>query len=296
MPSSTSQESAWLEPGTLAAYAELLASAVPRARGFALLGPAGETLWNGDVPSSELGMFARRLAAGRDRIDCPTEQEGADGSQNVLLPLTQRGTLIAWCVVSFADPEHAPGSLALIERLLAPALGVLSDSLAHRRTTGDAANAFTAMDRRLRTIYALDDAIIDTPHGQTGLAGLVAAVAKDLRIGYSVLLMPDKRIRFSVTHPSWGRVDRPTLDGVAARRLLPAISSRKTALMLDVARAPAELPQHNDGYQIIASPIREGGQRVVGVLAVVRSGRQPAVSFRRHGFCRSHCATYRTRD
>ena len=268
MSASTSTDPAWPPAPTLAAYAELLASAVPRARGFAVLASDGRVISDGDLPTSELSMISRRIAAEHCVPDAPSEYEGADGSRNVILPMRTDDRLVSWCIASFADPDHAPGRLELIERLMAPALGVLVDDLAYREATVAMNNGSAALERRLRTIYGLDDAMLNTPHGQAGLGGLVAAVAKDLRVGYSVLVMPDKRIRFSVTHPSWGKVDRRALDGVAARRLLPAVSSRTTALVLDVTRAPPELPQHQDGYQIIASPIREGGKRVVGVLAL----------------------------
>ncbi|MEM1261178.1 MAG: EAL domain-containing protein [Pseudomonadota bacterium] len=271
---------AWPDTDVLAHYAELLAQAVPRSRGFAFLKHTGELAWNPELPESEVSVIGRRITAGHFKPTSLCEHDGADGSKNILLPLVSAEQTVGWVIASFDDPEHVPGSLALIEKLLAPTLNVLSSALtlSVRAATNDADSV--ANERRLRTIYALDDAIINTPHGQSGLGGLVAAIAKDLRIGYSVLLMPDKRIRFSVTHPSWAGVDRKTLDGVAARRLLPAVSTRTSSLLLDVTRAPAELPQHQDGYQIIASPIREGGKRVVGVLAMF--GQVDRQTFRAH--------------
>ncbi|MEL7538483.1 MAG: EAL domain-containing protein [Pseudomonadota bacterium] len=268
MSSKSATDPAWPAAQVLGRYAELLASAVPRARGFALLAGDGQAVWNHELPDSELAVIGRRITAGHFSDSSMAEQGGADGSKNILIPLHEDASLLAWLIVSFSDPDHAPGSLALIERLLAPTLAVLVDALALRMSQEGREVGRATMERRLRAIYALDDAIITTPHGQAGLAGLVAAVAKDMRVGYSVLLMPDKRIRFSVTHPTWAGVDRKALDGVAARRLLPAVSARTSSLLLDVARAPTGITQHQDGYQIIASPIREGGKRVAGVLAL----------------------------
>ncbi len=136
----------------------------------------------------------------------------------------------------------------------------------------------------LDLLYELEKQLDAAPHGQAQLARLIRVCARHLEVGYSVLILPSKQIRISVTHPSWKGADRRALDRVFIRRFLPSLSRRRSPSVLDVARLPPGVAQDGDargggtgtGYQVVLCPLREGGNRVNGVLALAgRVGGRP---------------------
>ncbi|MEJ2601945.1 MAG: EAL domain-containing protein [Gammaproteobacteria bacterium] len=120
----------------------------------------------------------------------------------------------------------------------------------------------------LDLFYELERQLDAEPRGQAQLARLIRVCARHLEIGYSVLILPTKQIRVSVTHPSWKSADRRALDRVFIRRFLPGLSRRRSPSVLDVARLPPGVTQTGESYQVMLCPLREGNKQVNGVLAL----------------------------
>lgn len=125
--------------------------------------------------------------------------------------------------------------------------------------------------KRVRTeldwIYALDQKINDAAHGQAKLARLVGELTRFLDMSYSVLLVPTKNIRISVTHSSWNGVDRRRLDDKMMRRLFPRYSSSERPVVLQLPALPPGARGTQDDYQMVMHILRDASGEANGVLA-----------------------------
>lgn len=249
----------------LAAFEDLLRTLVPRAGGFAFLTPSHEPIWkSGEIPERT------ELLAG-----LPARPQHANGSQFLRVD-TPSGLTFVHCLPSEAgfllvvfDHKAAPQPTeAMLSQLLAPLLPLLGTTFNARAESAELKRQTARLNKKLQLIFQLDNQAATNSKGHSSLSQLVATAARSLRVGYSVMIMPEKRIRFSVTHPSWKDVNRKILDKTTILKLLPAVSSRREPVVLDVATPPAGLAGMAHGYQIIACPIREGRNRVAGVLAL----------------------------
>ncbi len=245
----------------LASYRELLEAMVPRARAFHFVDGDGACVWSSADKPPPSGSIALPAPAATESF----VEVKAGGDKRFIHVFGNSATAL---VVDFPkDTSPAPNPQTL-SRLLGPVLAILGTALTSAQRMAALSHAHKAAAKRLKLIYELDARTESVEQGQTSLAQLVGTAARSLRIGYSVLLMPDKRIRFSMTHPTWKPVNRKLLDKTAIGKLLPAVSGRSDPIMLDVTTPPAGLALESGQYQIIACPIREGRNRVSGVLAL----------------------------
>ncbi|MEN7342783.1 MAG: bifunctional diguanylate cyclase/phosphodiesterase [Pseudomonadota bacterium] len=116
-------------------------------------------------------------------------------------------------------------------------------------------------------LYALDQRVSEERHGQARLARLVGELTRLLNMSYSVLLVPSKNIRISVTHSHWNGVDRRKLDSKMLRRLFPRYSSSDRPVVLELPNLPEGARGSDDGYQMVLQPIRDASGEATGVLA-----------------------------
>ncbi len=252
----------------LMVYSELMHALSPRADGFCFYTSTGQLGWSStgeknaeatltpaQLQVAEPGQFHTVKSASASIVYCTKLLDSENEPQGY------------FCVDFADDSNNLPGE-AMLFNLMRPTLTVFTQSLTQRLRNAVRESDQLRTEKRLGVIYSLDDKVETSPHGQASLAHLVGAVARNLRIGYSVLLMPDKRIRYGVTHPDWQGTDRKVLDKTTIRRLLPSVSGRKSAVLLDVSTVPEGLVKDCESYQIIACPIREGGSRVTGILAL----------------------------
>ncbi|MEL7296117.1 MAG: EAL domain-containing protein [Pseudomonadota bacterium] len=125
--------------------------------------------------------------------------------------------------------------------------------------------------KRARTeldwLYSLDQKVAEAPHGQARLARVVGELTRLLNMSYSVLLVPSKSIRVSVTHSSWNGVDRRRLDNKMLRRLFPRYSSSMHPVVLELPKLPDGARGNGEGYQMVLLPIRDDSGEATGVLA-----------------------------
>ncbi|MFK8052294.1 MAG: putative bifunctional diguanylate cyclase/phosphodiesterase [Woeseiaceae bacterium] len=116
-------------------------------------------------------------------------------------------------------------------------------------------------------LYALEQKIDEAPHGQAKLARLVGELTRFLNMSYSVLLVPAKNIRISVTHSSWNGVDRRRLDEKMMRRLYPRYSRSERPVVLQLPKLPPGARGNPSDYQLVLQPLRDQSDEANGVLA-----------------------------
>ncbi len=245
----------------LAGFRGLLQSLVPRATAFHFAQNDGGLIWSSEPALADGGSLAAPVDAELGRVAMAAEPKGP----RFFIPLQAAEARL---VIDFPVDVTPMPTVDTVARLLAPLVAVLSNTLTSARRVSTLTQSVSGLEKRLKLIYQLDNTANSESRGQGGLAQLVSAAARSLRIGYTVLLLPDKRIRFSLTHPTWKPVNRKLLDKTAVNKLLSAVSARSEPILLDVSTPPAGLSVDIGPYQIIACPIREGQSRVCGVLAL----------------------------
>lgn len=253
----------------LGVFGALLHALVPRASKFAFYTRDCDSAW---CSKSEPAVDSDALSFDFPKIrtsDSFQSFAGPSGATVFATPLNNRsGEFQGYLSVEFEAGVAGLPSSEMLYSIIKPGLSVLVDSLSIKQRGALLDSELRRAEKQLGVIFSLDEKVETAPHGQASLAHLVGAAARHLRIGYSVLLMPDKRIRYGVTHPDWNDVDRKMLDRTALQKLLPSVSNRDSAVLLDVSKVPEGLKKKIDGYQIIACPIREGRSRVTGILAL----------------------------
>ncbi len=257
----------------LTGIGRMLEAALPHALRFDLFDGAGEPLWSsGDIADRTVsgallalpedafagGQASRtgrrlRLHDGRTLHVFPVGEDTGDGLLTCLMP----------------DPPGDGGAADTVARIMRPAADLVDVFRRSQREGEHGQQAANSARTELELLYDLDEQLDQAPHGQARLARLVGGCARHLGIGYSVLILPSKRVRISATHPSWKKADRRALDTAIVKRFLPSLSRRTTPSILDVSQVPPGVEGLEGGYQVLLCPLREGAHRVAGVLALV---------------------------
>lgn len=130
--------------------------------------------------------------------------------------------------------------------------------------------------RELDAIYELENRLDGSLHGQASLSLLIGTLGRQLRSGYAVLLIPDKRIRISVTHKSWKAINRPGLDSQLIATRFHEVTRRRCDIVTTLKSCPDPLDPSDGDCHALICPIREGDGPVIGVIAVYRQTRGEA--------------------
>ena len=260
------------QPGVqFQAFHELLKSLLPRGDRFAFFDANGTRLWSSDAAAEhELEELAKQAAGGASPTTGSVwSSETATGEVLFVQAFTGPGNVAAgYLAAAFQAAASGVPSAAMFGKLVEPAAAVLGAVLGISASHAAELASLRRTERQLSAIYSLDEKLEKSPHGQASLSHLVGAAARHLQIGYSVLLMPEKRIRIGVTHPEWKSVVRTDLDKLIVSRFFPAICERRELVVIDMKSRPPGLERDMDNYQIILCPIREGNSRVGGILTL----------------------------
>ncbi|MEL6950766.1 MAG: EAL domain-containing protein [Pseudomonadota bacterium] len=132
---------------------------------------------------------------------------------------------------------------------------------------GELRDAMKAMRDELDLIYHVDEKVAHEPHGQARLSRLLGELTRFLNMSYTVLLIPSKHIRISITHSNWKPVDRRKLDATMLRQLFPKYSTYNKPVLLEMQSPPSGARGRVDPYQLILYPVMDRSGDAVGVLA-----------------------------
>lgn len=119
----------------------------------------------------------------------------------------------------------------------------------------------------LELLYRLDEQVAKESHGQSRLLRLIGELTRHLNMSYTVLLVPSKNIRISVTHGNWKQVDRRALDQHLLRVIFPQYAESTSPVLLQMPKLPKGALGSADSYQTIINTVRDRNNDPVGVLA-----------------------------
>lgn len=250
------------DPDRLHAVLRMLAPAVDA---FTLFNRRGEPTWRSDDASDHeldeciAGLPGRLL---RGQGDSHGREFGLpSGRLAIVLPLPakQQGVLAA--VVGKDTAAADDFSTAAVTRALTPAIALMAERLTFR-------DRLALVSAELELIYEVDEQIHGLARSHAGLARLVGQSGRFLEIGYSVLLIPGKRIRISATHSSWKNANRRVIDRYLVDHLMPRLQGRRQPVIYEIPpmdEGPAT--GKRSGHQTLLTPILDRAGRVEGLLA-----------------------------
>ncbi len=144
----------------------------------------------------------------------------------------------------------------------------LTDSESTRADQADhLRRSVTLLRDELDFVYALDEKMAAEAHGQAKLSRLLGELTRRLNMSYSVLLIPSKNIRISVSHANWKSVDRRIVDGILLQRLFPKYSDSREPTLLQIPEVPKSVRGPQEPYQLIFNIVRNHADEPVGILA-----------------------------
>ncbi|MFQ5608755.1 MAG: putative bifunctional diguanylate cyclase/phosphodiesterase, partial [Woeseiaceae bacterium] len=156
---------------------------------------------------------------------------------------------------------------SLLHGILAPAVEYIGEAL-HLNYELEAVNRDSdAISKELTLVYEVDEKIHGLSRSHAGLAQLVGQSGRFLKIAYSVLLIPSKRIRVSATHSAWKNVNRKVLDRYLIEQLLPRIEGRRTPVIFEMPAIEGLTNIPDRGYQTLVCPLTDKYGNVEGILA-----------------------------
>ena len=253
----------------------LLHSLVPRAKCFCFYDMSRSCTWSSDgADDYELDNFV---------ADLPVEiLDGSEAEAEFLRRTLPSGrTVLLLSVV--AENGRALGVLiavfsrnagksswfnpSLLRNILLPVVEVIRDNVLAGRRLERAEQRADAASRELKLVYQLDEKVHGASRSHSGLARLVGQSGRFLDIGYSVLLLPAKRIRISATHADWKAVERKTLDDYLLDTLYPKLKGQREPVVYDVPAGAESGSPGQQGYQAMLCPLLDSAGNVEGVLA-----------------------------
>ena len=259
----------------IGAARSLLQSLVPRAQCFCFYDLARQCAWSSDgVEDYEIDNFV---------ADLPDDIVAGQNEESSLLrrTLTSGRTLLVMPV--YAEPGRGCGLLvsvfsknagksswfnpSLLQNILKPAVEMIGETMRLNDALRQAGDVAAESEKELKLVYQVDEKIHGTSRSHAGLAQLIGQSGRFLGIAYSVLLMPQKRIRISATHSSWKGVNRKAVDKYLLESLFEKLEGQRTPVIYDVPPIADSDNPAEQGYQAMLCPLLDNSGNVEGMLA-----------------------------
>ncbi|HEX7114340.1 MAG TPA: EAL domain-containing protein [Steroidobacter sp.] len=263
-------------------YGQLLKMLVPRALGIGIYDRMGVPLWlsdgceGPDVPQ----LVEEALNAARAGKLDPSQRDGFTrswtGETTYIFILRAPQTPLGAVTLTCQDGSSGPRPFSFVQGLLRPALQVLGRELLHQGTIEDLRKeaakssapkepAQPTRENDLRLMLEASGADGDTHSGD--LQELLRTCIAQLGCTVGALLVPDRRIELSCAAPGL-TASRDALEK-AQRHLLAWVQVQRRTLILN--RTPANNPLGTLPHKILACPIRDRAQHVIGVLVLFKA-------------------------
>lgn len=217
-----------------------------------------------DIPSAVIErLFAeddslrRTLSAGRTALAIPV-RDSASNSVGLLVALFSKN-----------DGRSSSFNPKALKSTLDPAIELISESLRAANEIRTLARSSDEIEKELEFVYDIDEKIHGASGRHSSLAQLVGRSGRYLSINYSVLLIPNKRIRISATHSSWKNVKRKILDRYLIEQLLPRMDGQRNPLIYELPAVDENGVESETGYQALLCPILDQQRNVEGILAQI---------------------------
>jgi diguanylate cyclase (GGDEF)-like protein len=264
-------------------YGQLIKMLMPRALGIAIYDRMGVPLWLSDGCESQdlLQLIEEALATARKK-DTGVESDGFirswDGDPAYVFILRDEARrLLGAVAVSCRDPgANNPRPVSLVQGLLRPALAVLSRELGSQYSIGDLQRNLITRDSDLELLM---DASGASEEGDADeFAHLIQNCVAHLSCTFGALIIPDKNI--SLARSPQGMPSAADSDALerTQRHLLAWSQVQRRTVTLN--RAPPNSPLSVLPYKILACPITQGAQQVVGMLVLFKPTSAPDFELR----------------
>jgi len=265
-------------PTSLDPYGQLIKMIMPRAIGVGIYDRQGMPLWISDgFENPDLQEMINEAVAARAAVaisDPATKQNesglvrdwGGD-SAYVFAMHDGANLLMGYVGVILPDTNSGARPFATIHGFLRPALDVLMRELVNQYNIDDLQRSLSARDGDLELL--LDSSRADSNTESDDFDRLVRGCTKHLNCAIGALLIPDKNISICVT----GEGMRPGAGAEVLarthRHLLAWSQVQRRTLALNKV-APSG-PLGTVPYKILACPVIQGAQRVVGILLLFKA-------------------------
>ncbi len=281
-------------PTSLDPYGQLIKMIMPRAVGVAIYDRAGMPLWISDgFENADLQEMINEAVA---LCGAPTSTNQARSNQVSSNQATsaqanpgqeQSGLMRDWggdsaYIFAMRDGAHVPigyvaiilpdtnngaRSFTTIHGFLRPALDVLVRELVNQYNIDDLQRSLSARDGDLELL--LDASGVDNNADGDNFDQLVRACTKHLDCAVGALLIPDKNISICVTGEGMQPGAGTEVLARTHRHLLAWSQVQRRTLALNKV-APSG-PLGTVPYKILACPVIQGAQRVVGILLLFKA-------------------------
>ena len=262
---------------SMAPYAQLVRSLLPRAASISLFENTGKLLWS-SAPSANPDLFALVLQA-IAQIEGPLGKKGEVDGQHCSLPddvpaylfwLRDGAGSIAAIVAVVCnrikvDADVLPFSY--VRDHLKPALELLRRDLLARANIDMLNESLSARDKDLELLLSVTGSH-PAASGADDLQSLLANAASHLKCVLAGIVVPDKGL--VLTYPESG--DSSILTRTQ-KQLLAITQTRRDPLVIN--RIATQAGQVAIPYRILACPLRQGSGRTSGVLALFRKLEAP---------------------
>jgi diguanylate cyclase (GGDEF)-like protein len=263
-------------------YGQLIKMLMPRALCIAIYDRMSMPLWLSDGCDGPdlLQLVEEALNSARSGEPDPEEREGFarswDGDTAYVFILRDGALLLGAVAISSRDSSSGSRPFSLMLGLLRPALQVLCRELSNQCNIGDLQKNLTARDGDFALLLNASGTS-DEIHSDD-FNRLVHSCVKHLDCSLGVLLVPDKKITVAYSiNATDRRCDTEALESVQRHLLAWAQVQRRT---LTLNKAPPSGPLGAIPYKILACPIQQGVQPVVGILALFKPVTAPDFDMR----------------
>jgi diguanylate cyclase (GGDEF)-like protein len=253
-------------------YGQLIKMLMPRAVSIAIHDRMGMALWLSDgYEGHDLPhLVEEALNSARSGIPDDDERDGFardwDGDTAYVFILRNSHELLGTLALSCRDSSGGSRPFAVVQGLLRPALQVLSRELTSQYLLGDLRRDLTEREGDLALLL---DATGPAEQNADSLDAIIEHCVMHLDCSFGALLIPDRKIAAShSTSAAARRADMELLERTQ-RHLLAWTQVQRRTLVLN--KAPPNSPFGNLQYKILACPVRESTQEVVGVLVLFKS-------------------------
>ncbi len=259
----------------IGAAKDLLQSLVPRAQCFCFYGLDKICVWSSDgADDYEIDNFIadlpRDIVAGRDPDSGHLRRTLTSGRTLLVLPVfanDDEGLGLLVTVFSRNAGKSSWFNPSLLRNILLPAVNVIGESLRLNHEMKIIDERASMAEDELKLIYQVDEKIHGTSRSHAGLAQLIGQSGRFLGIAYSVLLLPNKRIRISATHSNWKSVNRKALDKYLIDSLFQQLEGQRSPIVFEIPKVEGSDNPSEQGYQAMLCPLLDNVGNVEGVLA-----------------------------
>jgi hypothetical protein len=261
-------------------YGQLIKMLMPRALHIAVYAGDGLALWLSDgVEHPDLQALVNETAAlcasggmtaanAADPAGLVRTWTGDSAYIFVIRDAGQPGGMIlGYLAVISPDTQNGARPFSLVQGLLRPALDVLARELANQYNLDDLQRDLAARDGDLQLL--LDANIADGRAEADEFDRLVRACAKHLNCVLGALLIPDKSISICASGQGMQPGAGTEILARTHRHLLAWAQVQRRTLVVN--RVAANGPLGTVPYKILACPVLQGAQRVIGILLLFKA-------------------------